>query len=350
MLVLVRGDRPRQRDQARQRARRARRGRPPRAGRGARSDRPASSAPSAPPGDVEILLDAAAVAAASDGGGYVTGANRADDAPARRRARAATSAFARSTCARVAAGRHGRRRADHDRAGDRGRQHLQARHALLGAAGRQLPRRERRRAAVWMGSYGIGPARIVAAAVEQFADEHGISWPRALAPFAVHLVALGKPGTPEREAAERVYETLREGGVEVLYDDRDLGPGREVRRRRAARLPAAADRRAPLAGVGRDRGAGPPRPRAGARLPLDAEPQELVRAVESCGRASPRAAPAGERAAPARRERRAGAARRLAPPAARARPLRAAAAADARRASRCARGRSPTRSASCASR
>ncbi|MFZ2112164.1 MAG: aminoacyl--tRNA ligase-related protein, partial [Solirubrobacteraceae bacterium] len=39
---------------------------------------------------------------------------------------------------------------------------------------------------IWMGSYGIGPARIVAAAVEQFADEHGISWPKALAPFAVH--------------------------------------------------------------------------------------------------------------------------------------------------------------------
>ena len=76
-----------------------------------------------------------------------------------------------------------------------------------------------------MGSYGIGPARIVAAAVEQFADEHGISWPRALAPFAVHLVALGKPGTPEREACDELYETLRDGGVEVLYDDRDLGPG-----------------------------------------------------------------------------------------------------------------------------
>jgi prolyl-tRNA synthetase len=78
---------------------------------------------------------------------------------------------------------------------------------------------------IWMGSYGIGPARIVAAAVEQFADEHGISWPRALAPFAVHLVALGKPGTPEREAADGVYEALRGGGVDVLYDDRDAGPG-----------------------------------------------------------------------------------------------------------------------------
>src|SRR5271154_4969997 len=81
---------------------------------------------------------------------------------------------------------------------------------------------------IWMASYGIGPARIVAAAVEQFADEHGISWPLALAPFTVHLVALGKPGSPERDAAERVYETLREGGVEGLYDDRDAGPGEKV--------------------------------------------------------------------------------------------------------------------------
>jgi prolyl-tRNA synthetase len=84
---------------------------------------------------------------------------------------------------------------------------------------------EGREQPIWMGSYGIGPARIVAAAVEQFADEHGISWPRALAPFAIHLVALGKPGTPEREAADTLYETLRASPLDVLYDDRDLGPG-----------------------------------------------------------------------------------------------------------------------------
>jgi prolyl-tRNA synthetase len=78
---------------------------------------------------------------------------------------------------------------------------------------------------VWMGSYGIGPARVVAAAVEQFADDHGISWPKALAPFALHLVGIGRAGTPERDAAERLYATLSEGGVDVLYDDRDLSPG-----------------------------------------------------------------------------------------------------------------------------
>jgi prolyl-tRNA synthetase len=78
---------------------------------------------------------------------------------------------------------------------------------------------------IWMGCYGLGPARVVAAAVEQFADEHGISWPKALAPFAVHLVAVGRPGTPERDAAESLYETLVGAGVDVLYDDREAGPG-----------------------------------------------------------------------------------------------------------------------------
>jgi prolyl-tRNA synthetase len=89
--------------------------------------------------------------------------------------------------------------------------------SYLDETGAELP--------LWMCSYGIGPARIVAAAVEQFSDDHGISWPKALAPFAVHLVAMGKAGTPEREAAERVYENLLTGGVDVIYDDRELGPG-----------------------------------------------------------------------------------------------------------------------------
>ena len=79
---------------------------------------------------------------------------------------------------------------------------------------------------IWMGSYGIGPARIVAAAVEQYADEHGISWPRALAPFDVHLVALGKRGHARARGRRRAStRRSRAGGVEVLYDDRDLGPG-----------------------------------------------------------------------------------------------------------------------------
>ncbi len=80
-----------------------------------------------------------------------------------------------------------------------------------------------------MGSYGIGPARIVAAAIEQRADEKGIVWPRALAPWELQLVALGKPGDPEREAADRIYEELLARGLDVLYDDREAaGPGEKL--------------------------------------------------------------------------------------------------------------------------
>jgi prolyl-tRNA synthetase len=78
---------------------------------------------------------------------------------------------------------------------------------------------------IWMGSYGIGPARISAAAVEQFNDESGISWPRSISPFDLHLVGLGKAGSEEREASEKVYDELRETGLKILYDDRDAGPG-----------------------------------------------------------------------------------------------------------------------------
>src|SRR4051794_37092306 len=78
---------------------------------------------------------------------------------------------------------------------------------------------------VWMGSYGIGPARIAAAAVEQFADDAGISWPRALAPFDIHLVALGKPGTDEFAAADRLYAELRATGRDIVFDDRTIGTG-----------------------------------------------------------------------------------------------------------------------------
>jgi prolyl-tRNA synthetase len=78
---------------------------------------------------------------------------------------------------------------------------------------------------ILMGSYGIGPARIAAAAVEQFADEKGISWPRALAPWDVEIVALGKAGSEELAAAEGLYRELRTIGLDVLLDDRDAGPG-----------------------------------------------------------------------------------------------------------------------------
>jgi prolyl-tRNA synthetase len=72
-----------------------------------------------------------------------------------------------------------------------------------------------------MGSYGIGPARIMAAAVEQHCDESGIVWPRPLAPYDVHVVAL--PGV-EDQAAEAA-RVLDEAGADVLLDDRDQRAG-----------------------------------------------------------------------------------------------------------------------------
>jgi prolyl-tRNA synthetase len=81
---------------------------------------------------------------------------------------------------------------------------------------------------IWMGSYGIGPARTVAAAIEQFADAQGISWPRAVAPFEVELVTLGKPGEEARSLSDHLYDELRELGLDVLYDDRDdASPGQK---------------------------------------------------------------------------------------------------------------------------
>ncbi len=170
-------------------------------------------------GNVEIVLDDAVA-----DGGYVTGANR-PDAHLRGVQPGRDFAFRRADVRSVCAGdlvaggpitiepaievgnifKLGTRYSD-----------------ALGARFSDEQGRER---PVWMGSYGIGPARIAAAAVEQYADEHGISWPRALAPFAVHLIALGRDDSSEREVADALYAQLIESGLDVLYDDRDAGTG-----------------------------------------------------------------------------------------------------------------------------
>jgi prolyl-tRNA synthetase len=71
-----------------------------------------------------------------------------------------------------------------------------------------------------MGCYGIGPARIIAAAIEQRSDEKGICWSPALAPWQVHLVALGKGGDEVAAAADEIYAALGEAGIEAVLDDR----------------------------------------------------------------------------------------------------------------------------------
>ena len=89
---------------------------------------------------------------------------------------------------------------------------------VLDEAGHEVP--------LYMGCYGIGVTRIVAAAIEQNHDERGIIWPEPIAPFQVVLVALQlQKSTRVREVAERLYAELAAAGIEVLYDDRDARPG-----------------------------------------------------------------------------------------------------------------------------
>ena len=73
-----------------------------------------------------------------------------------------------------------------------------------------------------MGSYGIGLGRLMAAAVEIHHDDQGIIWPSSIAPFAVHLLELG------RVSAKKIYQDLQKKGVAVLYDDRPLSAGEKL--------------------------------------------------------------------------------------------------------------------------
>ncbi|MDP4000115.1 MAG: aminoacyl--tRNA ligase-related protein [bacterium] len=75
-----------------------------------------------------------------------------------------------------------------------------------------------------MGCYGLGISRLMGVVVEKSHDDHGIIWPEAIAPFAVHLVALGDD-KDVRKAADKLYADLDKAGTEVLYDDRDESAG-----------------------------------------------------------------------------------------------------------------------------
>ncbi|WP_101843916.1 proline--tRNA ligase [Halobacillus sp. Marseille-P3879] len=71
-----------------------------------------------------------------------------------------------------------------------------------------------------MGSYGIGVSRTVAAIVEQYHDESGITWPSHIAPYQVHLLSLNPKKEDQQRLADELYEQLQAAGIEVLYDDR----------------------------------------------------------------------------------------------------------------------------------
>ncbi len=75
---------------------------------------------------------------------------------------------------------------------------------------------------VFMGSYGIGPSRVMGLLAEHFADDKGLVWLVNIAPYTVYLVSIGEKGSAE---ADKLYEELTGMGIEVLYDDRDERPG-----------------------------------------------------------------------------------------------------------------------------
>lgn len=84
-------------------------------------------------------------------------------------------------------------------------------------AGEQIP--------VYMGSYGLGPTRLMGTLVEVLSDEKGIVWPESVAPFKIHLVALNTDNQELVDFADGIYAAFKDKGIEVLYDDRDLRAG-----------------------------------------------------------------------------------------------------------------------------
>lgn len=76
---------------------------------------------------------------------------------------------------------------------------------------------------VIMGCYGIGPSRLMGTIVEVSHDDRGIIWPEAIAPFKVYLISLGQD-----KEADKLYEDLKAAGVEVLYNDNEVGPGEKM--------------------------------------------------------------------------------------------------------------------------
>jgi len=78
---------------------------------------------------------------------------------------------------------------------------------------------------VIMGCYGIGPGRVMGTIAEILSDEKGLVWPEAVAPFAVHLIAIFDKAGKVKVEADNLYKKLSEKGIEVLFDDRDATAG-----------------------------------------------------------------------------------------------------------------------------
>jgi prolyl-tRNA synthetase len=78
---------------------------------------------------------------------------------------------------------------------------------------------------VWMGSYGIGPGRVMATIAENNNDEFGLTWPESVAPFKFHIVALDVKNENVKKTADEIYRMMEKSRIETLYDDRDLLAG-----------------------------------------------------------------------------------------------------------------------------
>ena len=78
---------------------------------------------------------------------------------------------------------------------------------------------------VFMGSYGIGPGRVLGTIVEVLSDDKGIVWPVSVAPFKVHLIEISSDNKKVKEVSESICDKLAKLGIEVLYDDRDARAG-----------------------------------------------------------------------------------------------------------------------------
>ena len=242
-LVLVRGDHSSASSSC------ARRSAPTSALRQPRSSRPVGSSP-ASSGRSAPLPRARRRCAR---GAYVAGANRAGLPPQRRHLEPGRDfQFDGPTCARRGRRHRARRRRRLEGARDRGRQHLPARPRYSVPMGATYLDEDGKERPIVMGSYGIGLARIAAAAVEQHPDEHGHLWPASIAPVprapgrARHARRAQELGPP----TELYDELARRGRRGALRRPRHE-PRQQVQGRGAARLPAArGGRQAPLGWTG----------------------------------------------------------------------------------------------------
>ena len=80
-----------------------------------------------------------------------------------------------------------------------------------------------------MGSYGIGPGRVMGTVAEICSDKDGLIWPISISPFQVHIIAIFDKDDKVSKVASDIYHSLMEKGVEVLYDDRDMRPGEKLK-------------------------------------------------------------------------------------------------------------------------